>query len=102
MLLFLIFNLFWKNIKFVIEIQDILICIINIVIFMIINVIEIKNIIICIKNIIIIIIIILLDLVAGPKANGSCFKTQYPWAASWSNALGSAARPKAIRSCIRT
>jgi hypothetical protein len=50
----------------VIEIQDILICIINIVMFIIINVIDIKHIIICIINIIIF-IIILLSPAAGPK-----------------------------------
>jgi hypothetical protein len=43
----------------VIEIQDILICIINIVMFIVINVIDIKHIIICIINIIFFIIILL-------------------------------------------
>jgi hypothetical protein len=43
----------------VIEIQDILICIINIVKFIVINVIDIKHIIICIVNIIFFIIILL-------------------------------------------
>jgi len=70
----------------VIEIQDILICIINIVMFIIINVIDIKHIIICIINIIIF-IIILLGPATGPKNPRE---------------LGHASRPNSFRSRVGT